>query len=279
MRVDAHQHFIDYVPAEYPWICGHLVQLERDALPEDLAEVSRPCGIEATVAVQARQSINETDWLIELAQRNPLVAGVVGWVDLCDAAVEGVLERYADQPLLKGVRHVVQDEPDEEFILRDDFCRGVSKLARFGLSYDILIFSRHLRQTLTFVRRFPEQPFVIDHLAKPRIRDGEFEEWRRALRPLAGCPNVYCKVSGMVTEAKAGHWSPGDFRPYIETVLDLFGPERSMFGSDWPVCTLEASYEEVYALVEGALGFLNESESAAVLGDTAATFYRLRKSA
>ncbi len=273
--VDAHQHFIRYNPEEYPWIDDGMAVLKRDLMPVDLAAAANPVGLSASVAVEARQSLAETAWLLEIARRNPMVAGVVGWVDLRDPSVESALEEYSADPKLVGVRHVIHDEPDDDFMLGREFCRGVRFLARYGLTYDLLIFSRHLPQTLEFVRRFPDQPFVIDHIAKPRIRNGEFAEWREKLRPVARCENVFCKVSGMVTEARPKLWKLEDFRPYVETVLELFGPERVMFGSDWPVCTLEAPYTEVFEIFDSAIDGLSADERAKVLGGTASAFYGL----
>ncbi|HUX13513.1 MAG TPA: amidohydrolase family protein [Spirochaetia bacterium] len=275
MVVDSHQHFIEYNPEEYGWISDDMAILKQDSLPDQLAAASAPVGIEATVAVEARQSLKETDWLLDIAGRTPLVAGVVGWVDLRDRQLDRTLDRYLNLPLLKGVRHVVHDEADPDFLLREDFGRGIAMLSRFGLTYDILIFSRHLPQTLRFVHNFPDQLFVIDHIAKPRIRDGEFREWRDKLRPIARCENVFCKLSGMVTEARPKGWVPREFRPYIETVIDLFGPDRVMFGSDWPVCTLEAPYQEIYGIVEAVVAELSPTERDRILGDTAAAFYKL----
>lgn len=275
MIVDAHQHFIHYNREQYPWIDDGMTILKRDLMPVDLAAASRPIGVDATVAVEARQTLAETEWLLDIAHRNPMVAGVVGWVDLRDRDVEASLEEYSADPKLVGVRHVIHDEPDGEFMLRNDFCRGIGLLARYRLTYDVLIFSRHLPQTLELVRRFPDQRFVIDHIAKPRIRDGELAEWRDRLRPVAQCENVYCKASGMVTEARPKLWKPEDFRPYVETVIELFGPERVMFGSDWPVCTLEAPYTEVFEIVDAAIAGLSTDERARVLGGTAAAFYGL----
>lgn len=275
MTVDAHQHFIRYRREDYPWIGAEMTPLRRDYLPEELAALAAAAGVDATVAVEARQSLEETDWLLALARSSPLIAGVVGWVDLCSPDIEQTLERYAGEPLLKGVRHVLHDEPDDDFVLRDDFLRGIGKLARFGLTYDILIFPRHLPQTLELVRRYPDQPFVIDHLAKPAIRDGEIRLWRSGLEAVAAFPNVSCKLSGMVTEARPGHWSTQDFRPYIDTVLELFGPERTMVGSDWPVCTLRADYPSVLAIVRDATAELSAADRSAIFGGTAADFYRL----
>jgi L-fucono-1,5-lactonase len=273
--IDAHQHFIRFRPEEYPWIDTGMEPLRQDHLPDELDRICRSEGVAATIAVEARQSFAETDWLLGIARRNPLVAGVVGWVDLRDPRVEEMLDRYAGEPLLKGVRHVLHDEADERFMLSSEFGRGIAALGRRGLAYDLLIFARHLTNTLELVRRFPEQRFVIDHLAKPPIASGEIASWRELLRPVAACPNVFCKLSGMVTEARPGRWKSGALAPYIETVLELFGPARTMFGSDWPVCTLEASYAEVISIVKGAISPLSAPERAMILGETAARFYHL----
>lgn len=275
MIVDAHQHFIRFRPEEYPWITPEMTPLRRDCFPEELAVLCRSAGVGVTVAVQARQTLEETGWLLDLARSNPLIGGVVGWVDLCDPKVEATLERFADEPLLKGVRHVLHDEPDDDYMLRSDFARGIGLLGRFGLTYDLLVFPRHLPQTLQLLRRFPSQPFVIDHLAKPAIRDGELDGWRAALKAIAAYPNVTCKLSGMVTEARAGDREPETYRPYVETVLELFGAARTMFGSDWPVCTLRADYGEVLAIVGKAISPFSEAERAMILSGTAERFYRL----
>ena len=292
--VDAHQHFIKFDQREYPWIRADMTELRRDLLPADFLAAAqglgergtRPgtggsdvgvwsAGVFRTVAVEARQSLEETRWLLEIARSNPLVAGVVGWADLCDPDLDSVLEQLSADPHLNGLRHVLHDEPNDNFMLRDDFRRGIARLARYGLSYDILIFPRHLPQTLELVRSFPDQPFVIDHMAKPRIREGELSSWHEALRPVAAYPNVYCKLSGLVTEASPHAWKPQDFLPYIDTVMELFGPARLMFGSDWPVCTLEAPYAEVLAIVDGAIARLNPDERESILRRTAESFYHL----
>ncbi len=275
MIIDAHQHFIQFRPGDYPWISADMEGLRRDRLPGELLEITAKNGVEATVAVEARQNLQETEWLLGLADHNPLIAGVVGWVDLCDPLVEGLLEPYADNEALKGVRHVLHDEPDDDYMLRPDFLHGIGVLGSFGLTYDILIFPRHLPQTLELVRHFPDQPFVIDHIAKPAIRDGEIVRWKDALRPIAGCSNVSCKLSGMVTEARPGAWSAADFLPYIETVVELFGPERVMFGSDWPVCTLEADYETVLEIVQQAVSPMSTAEQEMIFAETAREFYGL----
>jgi L-fuconolactonase len=277
MRVDSHQHFWIYNQEEYGWMSDGMDAIRRDFLPPDLVAAASTSGVQMSVAVQARQTLAETEWLLSLAESNRFIGGVVGWVDLRAPDVERDLERLSVHALLKGVRHVVHDEVDDDFILGNAFTRGIGKLAGFGLTYDILIFSRHLGQTGRFVRMFPDQPFVIDHIAKPAIRDGEFDTWRRALQDVASCENVMCKLSGMVTEAASGAWKKEDFRRYIETVINLFGPRRVMFGSDWPVCTLEAPYRSVYRIVEDAVSSLSEDERADIFGATAERFYGLTR--
>jgi L-fuconolactonase len=275
MRIDSHQHFWRYSAEEYPWIGPGMECLARDHLPAELAAVAAESGIGRTVAVQARQSLEETHWLLELADEQPLIAGVVGWVDLRSPGVVAELARFADRPRLVGVRHVVQDEPDPRFLLGEAFVRGLRTLRQFGLTYDLLVYPQQLPAAIEIARLLPEQPFVLDHLAKPQIKAGDIEEWRRDIRALAGRPNVCCKVSGLVTEAAWKRWQRADFAPYLEAVLEAFGPERLMFGSDWPVCLLSAEYREVVGIVEDLFARLTPGERSAVWGGTAARFYGL----
>ena len=275
MRIDSHQHFWRYSPQEYPWIGRGMEILARDYLPADLAAVAAVSGVGRTVAVQARQSLEETRWLLSLADEHPLIAGVVGWVDLRGQGVAAELARFADHPRLVGVRHVVQDEPDPRFLVGEAFVRGVRELVRFGLTYDLLVYPRQLPAAVELAGLLPEQPFVLDHVAKPAIKAGEIDGWRRDIRLLASRPNVCCKVSGLVTEAAWRRWQRADFTPYLETVLEAFGPERLMFGSDWPVCLLSADYREVVGIVEDLFARLSGHERAAVWGGTAARFYGL----
>ncbi|RME83824.1 MAG: amidohydrolase [Caldilineae bacterium] len=277
MKIDAHQHFWKYSPHEYGWIDPTWTQLKQDRLPEHLAPLLYEARLDGTVAVQARQTLQETAWLLQLADEYAFIKGVVGWVDLCSPDVDAQLRRFAGHPKFKGVRHVVQDEPDDDFMLRSDFQRGLSLLAEYGLTYDILIFPRHLPVAVQLVERFPEQPFVLDHLAKPFIRDGLLEPWAGYIRQLARHPNVYCKVSGMVTEADWHGWQPQDFGPYLDVVFDAFGCDRLMFGSDWPVCTLAATYGQVRDVVADYASSLSAQEQAALWGETALRFYGLEK--
>lgn len=274
MRIDSHQHFWRYSSAEYPWIPAS-TPLERDWLPADLESLQRPLGFDGSVAVQARQCIAESDWLLGLADAAPRILGVVGWVDLRSAQVERDLERLARHPRFVGVRHVVQDEPDDAFLLRSDFLRGIALLKDFSLTYDLLIYPRQLPAAVRLVERFPSQPFVLDHLAKPFIKGGTLEPWASHIRELAAFPNLLCKVSGMVTEADHQRWQAADFAPFLDLVIDAFGPGRLMFGSDWPVCRLAATYEQVEGLVRDRVRGWSPAEQAAFWGGNCARFYGL----
>ncbi|MBI1982975.1 MAG: amidohydrolase family protein [Acidobacteria bacterium] len=275
MRIDSHQHFWKYNPTEYGWMQEGMESLRRDYLPGDLAPLLAADGIDGTVAVQARQTAEESRWLLELADQNPFIKGVVGWVDLCHPKVEQQLERFARHPKFRGVRHIVHDEPDDRFLMRRAFVDGIGCLAQFGLTYDLLLFPRHLPVACELVRLFPEQPFVLDHIAKPPIKDHTPEPWAADIRRLARFPNVYCKISGMVTEADWRGWKPADFTPYLEVVFECFGTKRLMVGSDWPVCTLAASYSAVMQIVAKHFSQLSHDERAAIWGGNAKSFYRL----
>lgn len=275
MRIDAHQHFWRYSAAEYGWIAPDMAALKRDRLPDDLAPRLRQASLDGTVAVQARQTLEETRWLLTLADQHAFIKGVVGWVDLRSPDLPAQLEQFSAHPKFCGVRHVVQDEPDDQFMLRDDFQRGIAALAEFDLTYDILIFPRHLPVACKLVERFPDQSFVLDHIAKPLIKDGLLEPWAADIEQLAAHPNVACKLSGMVTEADWQGWRPSQFQPYLDVVFEAFGPSRLMFGSDWPVCTLAGAYGEVVGLVAAYAQQLSVNEQAAIWGGTATRFYGL----
>ena len=276
MKIDAHQHFWRYSPEEYGWISEQMAVLKRDFLPEDLKPLLAQAGFQGSVAVQARQTLEETRWLLELANKHPSIMGVVGWVDLCGRDVEQQLGTLTHNPKLVGVRHVVQDEAEDRFMLREDFLRGMEVLGPFDLVYDILIFPKHLPVACELVSRFPRQRFVMDHIAKPVIREGLMEPWRTQIRELAGFPNVTCKVSGMVTEAVWDRWRPEDLWSYLDVVVEAFGIERLMAGSDWPVCTLAGSYEQVFDVVrQYSSQQFSAAEQTALFGDNAARFYRL----
>ena len=274
MNIDSHQHFWRYDPAEYGWIDESMTRLRRDFLPADLKPLMDAAGFDACVAVQARQTLDETRWLLDLAAANRFIAGVVGWVDLQSATIEQDLDALSGQKELVGVRHIVQAEPDD-FLLRPAFQRGVGLLERFGLGYDILIYPRQLKSAGQFVSRFPSQRFVLDHLAKPEIRSGRIDEWREDLRTLAGFPNVFCKLSGLVTEADWRSWTPDQTRPYLDAAFECFGANRLMIGSDWPVCTLAAPYERTMAVIGDYVAQYSETERSAILGGTAARFWNL----
>ena len=272
MRLDSHQHFWRYDAVQYPWIPPGS-PLHRDWLPADLAPLLAQAKLDGCIAVQARQTIEESRWLLGLADVSPIIKGVIGWVDLRSERVEEQLAEFAGHPKFVGVRHVVQDEPEVSFMLGAEFQRGIGRLQQFGLTYDLLIFPKQLPAAIELVRKFPEQRFVLDHIAKPAIKDGTMSPWREQIRELAQARNVMCKVSGLVTEARHDDWKADDFKPYLDTVTEAFGPGRLMFGSDWPVCLLAGSYEEVFRLVEEYFAGLSVLERAAIFGVTAETFY------
>jgi L-fuconolactonase len=276
MHIDAHQHFWIYDPQEYQWIDGTMTPLRRDFLPADLQHELEGKGFQGSVAVQARQSLQETRWLLELAGQFSFILGVVGWVDLRSPQVREDLQALARNPKLVGIRHIVQSEPDDRFLLQPDFLRGISLLGEFDLAYDILIYPKHLTVAVEFVRRFPEQRFVLDHMAKPEIRSGKINQWKKGIAELAAYPDVYCKLSGLVTEVDWNRWKPEDMRPYLDVAFEYFGANRLMIGSDWPVCTLAGSYSQVMGLVKEYLSGHSEREREAVLGGNAKRFWRLQ---
>jgi len=275
MNIDAHQHFWSYSAAEYDWINDEMAVLQRDFLPQDLEPLLRANGIGGSIAVQARQSLEETRWLLELARQNNFIRGVVGWVDLRSQDLSAQLDALADEDKLVGVRHVVQGEPDDEFMLRPEFRRGIARLKEYGLMYDLLLYPKHLPVAAKLVGEFPQQGFVLDHIAKPLIADGVLEPWASDIRALARFDNVTCKLSGMVTEARWRRWKPLDFRPYLDVVLEAFGPGRLMIGSDWPVCTVSADYGTTLSLVQDFIATLSADEGAAILSGTCTRAYRL----
>lgn len=275
MHLDAHQHFWRYDPIQYPWIAPQSA-LARDWLPRDLAALQQPLGLNGSIAVQARQSLAESDWLLGLADADDLVKGVVGWVDLQSEQVEDDLARLARHPKFVGVRHVVQDEPDDRFLLRPSFLRGITRLKEFGLTYDVLIYPKQLPAAIEFVEQFPEQPIVLDHIAKPLIRDGILTPWDDQIRQLAAFPNVMCKLSGMITEADHQRWKSDDFRRYLDVVVEAFTPQRLMWGSDWPVCLLAGSYEQVWRLIGDYAAGWSQSDRDSLFGGNCERFYLSR---
>lgn len=274
--IDAHHHLWRYSAEEYGWISPEMDVLRRDFVARDLDRELRNAGVDGSIVVQARQSVEETRWLLDLAAEDEAIRGVVGWLPLVSAELPGVLREFADCGKLKGVRHVVQDETDDDFILREDFNRGVAALLDTGLVYDILIHERHLPQAVRFVERHPEQVFVLDHLAKPRIKDRILEPWRENLSRLAEHDNVFCKLSGLVTEADWGAWSLDDLRPYMDAALEAFGAERLMAGSDWPVCLLASGYGRWWGALREWATDLDEVDREQIFGLTAKKVYLLK---
>ena len=270
--IDTHQHYWVYDPAQYSWLDDSMAALRRDFLPADAQREMAAAGVHASIAVQVRQTLEETRWMLELAERHPFIAGVVGWVDLQDADVDTELERLSQQPRLVGIRHIVQAEADG-FLDRPAFQRGIGCLERHGLTYDILIYARQLPEAIRFARAFPRQRFVLDHLGKPDIRGDGYDEWRRHFGRMAELPNVCCKLSGLVTEADWASWTPAELRPYLDAALEAFGPSRLMIGSDWPVCLAAASYSQVIDLVRDAIGEYSDDEQKQILSGTAREFY------
>jgi len=276
MHIDAHQHFWVYDPREYGWIDDSMAVLRRDFLPHDLKPELDRAGFQGSVAVQARQTIEETRWLLELAASSPFVLGVVGWVDLQSPDVRSQLQAFAQNPKLVGIRHIVQGEPDDRFLLRPEFMRGIAALEEFDLAYDILIYTRHLTVAAEFVRQFPRQRFVLDHLAKPPIKSGGLQPWAHGIEELAAFPSVTCKLSGMVTEADWRHWKPEHMKPYLDVAFKCFGPQRLMIGSDWPVCAVAAPYSRAMSVAKDYLARFSAADQEAVLGGNAQRFWKLK---
>lgn len=275
MRVDAHQHFWHYTETDYGWIDDRMRVLRRDFLPDDLAPLLHEHDFDVSVAVQARQLDAETRWLLELAEKSEVVGGVVGWVDLLDEQLEQALSEYSSNSWLKGFRHVLQDEPDDAFMLQPDFVSGVATLAAHDLCYDILVFERQLGSVRSLVAELPEMRLVIDHIAKPEILNDSWQSWADNMAVLAEHAHLHCKLSGMVTEADWQGWTPATFERYIAHVLDCFGADRVMFGSDWPVCTVAASYPQVVNIVKEFVEHRCPDAEDDVFGATAARFYQL----
>jgi len=275
MTIDSHQHFWQYDQVKHAWITDEMSVIRRDFLPSDLEEVYFKNGINGCVAVQADQTLDETDFLLKLANENDFIKGVVGWCDLRSSAVEEDLESYSSQEKLKGWRHIVQGEADHNFLIRPDFLRGISLLEKYNHVYDILIFPHQLGAALELVKHFPNQKFVIDHMAKPYIKDGFYEGWATLMTEIASYENVSCKVSGMITEAEYSTWTPKQIEPYMTLVLNSFGPERLLFGSDWPVCLVAGNYGKVKSLVTEFIKILSLSEQELIMGQNAIKFYNL----
>lgn len=275
MVIDSHQHFWKYEPVKHSWIDDDMATIRRDFMPADLKKVYDENGIDGCVAVQADQTLAETDFLLQLSHENDFIKGIVGWVDLRHVDVDEVLEKYSRFKKVKGFRHIVQGEPDHNFLLRPNFLRGISYLEKYGYAYDILIFPHQLGAALEFVKQFPHQKFVIDHIAKPYIKDSFYDGWAVLMTELAKQKNVFCKLSGMITEADYQAWTPRQIVPYMEVVLEAFGTDRLMFGSDWPVCLVAGNYGQVKSLVVDFIKSLSATEQQAIMGGNAIAFYNL----
>ncbi|NRA97338.1 MAG: amidohydrolase family protein [Planctomycetes bacterium] len=276
MRIDSHQHFWLYGHDDYPWMDNEALQaLRTDHLPPDLLCHLNNAGLDGSVVVQVRQTLEENRWMLELADAHDHVRGVVGWVDLCADDVDAQLEPYASHPRFCGIRHIVQDEPDDDYMLAPDFQRGIGRLKAHGMTYDVLVFPKQLPAAIGLVQAFPEQPFVLDHIAKPLVKDAIIDPWAEQIRKLASYPNITCKVSGMITEADWVEWKAEDFDRYLDVVLEAFGAGRLMYGSDWPVCNLAGDYERVFSLAERFASKLSDAERANFWGGNAARFYGL----
>tara|TARA_R110002020_G_scaffold91560_2_gene222365 strand:- start:108963 stop:109796 length:834 start_codon:yes stop_codon:yes gene_type:complete len=275
MILDSHQHFWRYDMQRHNWINDEMAVIRRDFLPRDLLPLYTSHDIVGCIAVQAEQSEAENDFLIGLAKDHPFIKGVVGWVDLRSPTLEESLQKYSDFPIMKGVRHIVQGEPDPNFLLRPDFKNGIAQLAQYGHTYDILVFPHQLGAVLEFVKAFPEQRFVLDHIGKPYIRDGFYEGWATLMKAIGKCENVSCKISGMVTEADYGKWTVEQLMPYVELVMESFGTDRTMYGSDWPVCLVAADYDKVLGTAKTLMQPLSTAERERFWYKNAAMFYNI----
>lgn len=274
MRIDSHQHFWKYHQEDYPWMTDAHQAIRRDFLPEHLEPLLQSNEISGCIAVQAMQQLRETDFLLSLASENSIIKGVVGWVPFCDSAVEAHIERYSNNPSLVGFRHIIQDERDDNFMLRSDFNAGIRLLKHYSLNYDLLIFERQLPQSIQFVDMHPELSIVLDHIAKPNIRQATFDKnWAKNIRELAKREQVSCKLSGLVTEVKDADWNIEILQPYFDTVLAAFGANRLLFGSDWPVCLLRSEYNEWVSTVHTLISRLSPSEQTSIMGENAARIY------
>lgn len=273
--IDSHQHFWQVGRFNYPWMSSDLGVLYRDYLPDDLAPILQHNGVKQTVLVQASNSVAESRWLLQLADENSFIAGVVGWVDLMSVEIDAQLDELCAHSKFKGVRHLVESEPHDDWLVQPSVLAGMKKLSERGLSYDLLVHTRHLRFVPQVAESCPDLSLVIDHLAKPPIARNEIEEWAQALKPVARYPNIHCKLSGLVTEANWSSWQANDLRPYVEYALEVFGADRMMFGSDYPVCLLAASYDRVLGSFQELLRGLSESDRDKIFSKNAGRFYRL----
>lgn len=275
MRIDAHQHFWKFDLVRDSWINDEMSNIQKDFLPEDLQSILHQNNIDGCVTVQSDQSEAENNFQLSNAQKWSFIKGVVGWVDLQATHIEERLEYYSSFAKMKGFRHVLQGEKQRDFMLRPSFMKGIGLLKKYGFTYDILIFPDQLKYTYEFVKAFPDQNFVIDHIAKPDIKGRMINEWRSDLEAIADCKNVYCKVSGMVTEASWHTWKKEDFTPYLDVIANAFGVDRIMFGSDWPVCLVAATYTQMLEIVTHYFASFTKDEQAKIFGENAINFYKL----
>lgn len=275
MRIDAHQHFWQYNPQRHDWINEDMKVIRHDFLPENLSPLLQQCAIDGCVAVQADQTLEETDFLLDLSTKYDFIKGIVGWVDLRADNVDDTLEHYAQFPKIRGFRHIVQGELDTEFMLRPKFKAGITELGAYEFTYDILIYHYQLEQVIQLVKLFPNQKFVLDHIGKPDIKSGEYALWQVNIKKLALHQNVYCKVSGMVTEGEWDAWKLSDFNRYLDTVVKAFGTDRLMYGSDWPVCLVAARYEEQLQIITNYFEGFTVLEKKKIMGENAMKFYSL----
>ena len=275
MRIDAHQHFWKYNEVRDSWITEDMAVIQKNFLPEDFKPLLPINNIDGSVVVQSDQSKEENIFQLANGLQHDFIKGVVGWVDLEADDVSDHLAHYQEFKKMKGFRHVLQGEKQRDYMLRPDFKRGIGKLKEFGYTYDILIYTDQLKYTIDFVKAFPEQPFVLDHMAKPQIKDGQINDWKNEIEALASFENVDCKVSGMVTEADWKNWTKDDFTPYLDVVANSFGPERLLYGSDWPVCLVAASYQQVNELVKDYFSSFSKDEQELIFGMNAVRFYNL----
>lgn len=275
-KIDAHQHFWQFDPVRDSWIDDSMPEIQHDFLPEDLEPILKQNGFDGCIVVQSDQTEAENTFQLKNAGKNSIIKGVVGWVDLCSSKVEERLEYYRQFELMKGFRHILQGEPDASFILQKSFMHGISLLQKFGFTYDILIFPKHLENAKKLVKNFPNQPFVIDHIAKPNIKNKNIDSWKKNIKAIAELDNVSCKVSGMVTEADWKNWKTEDFSPYLDVVFEAFGTKRVMFGSDWPVCNVAGGYKKMISIVQNYTSALTQNEQELFWGGNAINFYHLK---
>lgn len=275
MIIDTHHHFWNYTPVDFGWLNDEMSAIKRNFLPADLKKTISNTEVSGVVSVQARQCMEETDWLLKIAAENDFIKGIVGWVPLVSKSIHSILEKYSSDTLLKGVRHVVQVEPDPDFILGVDFNKGIRLLNYFNLVYDILIFEHQLPNTIRFVEQHPNQVFVLDHIAKPKIKENEIYNWQKNIQELSNHENVYCKISGMVTEASFKEWTVEQLQPYFDVVLETFSPERLMFGSDWPVCLVATSYSKWIEIIKSQVMQLSKHEQHMIFYENATRVYHL----